>query len=279
MLDNLLVKDVLSIVDGCNHDGHVLPVAVIKESFSDLREKAIDIYEGRGPKKSLTTEEEQRFFMAYNAARIHLFNHVSHLDPEDVAVHVSVIYEKVIEARNNLALCNNRLIHYCSGRFFKDHFDGSQKAEQHYGDVFDGLLNAVKNFNYALGWKFSTYATQSIRNLLIKVSSSYRNNASLDELGDAGFDVGSIKTDELYDDGDERKDIISDIIVSDFNDKELNFSDMDRSILKFHIDSRSTLTNEVIGKIYGVSRETIRLKKIECLKKIESYIERKLNIS
>lgn len=279
MFDNLLVKDVLSIVDGCNHDGHVLPVAVIKECFSDLREKAIDIYEGRGSRKSLTTEEEQRFFMAYNSARIHLFNHVSHLDPGDGAEHVSVVYEKVIEARNNLALCNNRLIHYCCSRFFRDKFHGAQRSEQHYGDAFDGLLNSVKNFNYALGWKFSTYATQSIRNLLIKISSEYKQNLSLDELGDSGFDVGTIKTDESFDDGDVRKDIISDIIVSNFQNKELNFSDMDRSILKFHIDTRNNLTNEVIGKIYGVSRETIRLKKIECLKKIESYIERKLNIS
>jgi len=151
-----------------------------------------------------------------------------------------------------------------------------QKVEQHYGDAFDGLLNAVKNFDYTLGWKFSTYATRTVINTLIKVSNVHRDS-SLDELSENGFDVSSCKTDDIIDDGDERKDIISDIIESDFKDSELNFSEMERSILKFHIDTKSNLTNSMVGKIFSISRETVRLKKIECLKKVESYIARKLS--
>ncbi len=275
MTDNLLVKDVMSVVDGCNHDGHVLSVSIIKECFLDLQEKAYEIYRGKGGRKSLTPEDEQRFFMAYNASRTPLFNHVSSLNAEDSAEHVSVIYEKVIDARNNLALCNSNLIHYCSRRFFST-FDGAQRAEQHYGDAFDGLLNAVKNFNYALGYKFSTYATMAIKHVLIKCLSSYRNDASLDELGGASCVIDSLSSDESCFYTDERVDLISDIIDSDFNTSELNFSDMDRSILKFHVDARIDLSHDVIGKMYGVSRETIRLKKIECLKKIKSYIDRRL---
>lgn len=266
----------MSVVDGCNHDGHVLSVSVIKKCFLDLQEKAYEIYRGKGGKKSLTAEDEQRFFMAYNASRIHLFNHVSSLNAEDNAEHISVIYEKVIDARNNLALCNSNLVHYCSKRFFKNFFDGNQRAEQHYGDAFDGLLNAVKNFNYALGYKFSTYATIAIRRVLVKCLSSYRNDVSFHELEDVNFNMDSFILNDSSFCVDERIDLISDVIDSDFNKSELKLSDMDRSILKFYVDERVNLTHDEIGKIFGVSRETIRLRKVECLKKIKSYINRSL---
>ena len=275
MTKKLLVKDVLSVVDGCNHDGHMLPVSIIKKCFSDLQDIAIEMYEGRSQRKSLSSDDERRFFMAYNASRIHLFNHVSSLIPEDSADHLCVIYEKIIDARNNLSLCNSRLVHYCSNKFFKGHQNTQQRAEQHFGDAFDGLLNAVKNFDYTRGFKFSTYATRTITNTLIKIVSASRE-VSLDELNSNGFDIVSYKTDEFSFDGDIRKDIISDLIESDFRCSDLSLSDMDRSILKFHIDTENNLTNSMIGKMYGISRETVRLKKIECLKKIESLIERKL---
>ncbi|MAG25624.1 hypothetical protein CMI47_08610 [Candidatus Pacearchaeota archaeon] len=276
MINKLLVKDVLSIVDGCNHDGQVLPVSIIKTCFSDLQEMAIEMYEGRSGRKSLSPDDEKRFFMAYNASRIHLFNHVTSLKPNDSADHLAVIYEKIIEARNNLSLCNSRLVHYCLNKFFKGYPDSMQKVEYHFGDAFDGLLNAIKKFDYARGFKFSTYATRAITHTLIKVADT-KKDASLDELSANGFDVSSCKTtDECFSGGDLRIDVISDLIECDFIDSELSLSDMDRAILKFHIDTKNNLTNAMIGQMYGISRETVRLKKIECLKKIESLIERKL---
>lgn len=283
MLKNITVQDIAVAISGFNRDGELLPVSIIKSCFSDLKQVAIEIYNGSGVTKYLSRDEERKFFMAYNASRIHMSNHISGLDPNEDVDHLALIYEIIIEARNDLSLCNNGLVRKCINKFYSNNFGRNnsgyvmQKREECFGDAYDGLLNAVRMFDYARGNKFSTYAYMAINHSLYKVPRD-DPSLSLSDLGCDGaeFDLRDCVVEEQSEQNSEKMDIISDIIYSGFNNPGLEMSEMDRDILRLHVDPRNSLTNIEIGRIFNLNRETVRMRKIKGLKKVESYIKRKL---
>jgi RNA polymerase sigma factor (sigma-70 family) len=283
MAKNINVQDVIAVVGGCNQDGELLPVSIIKACFSDLRDMAIEIYEGKRSVKCLSSEDEKRFFMAYNASRIHMLNYIIGLDSEENAEHLSPIYEPIIDARNNLSLCNNRLVRKCISNFYSINFGRNnggyimQKREECYGEAYNGLLNAVGGFDYMRGNKFSTYAYRAINNSLYKISRD-EQILYLSELEKNGFelDIESCVIIEQEECNSEKMCIIHDIIHSGFKNVDLDMSDIDRDIIRLHIDPRNNFTNEDIGMMFNLNRETVRMRKIKGLKKIKSYLKRKL---
>jgi len=282
VLKNLTVQDVILTISGLNRDGELLPVSIIKSCFSDLKDAAIEIYSGSGAIKYLTREDERRFFMAYNASRIHMSNYISSLEPGDSAEHVSHIYAMIIGARNDLSLCNNWLVRKCINKFFNANNEyAMQKREECYGDVYDSLLNAVRMFDYVRGNKFSTYAYIAINHALYKVP---RDDKSLYVDGDGCYDTDtgnwvsleSQMVSEEVECSSERMNIIADIVHSGFNVPDLDISGIDKDILVLHIDPRNNFTNLEIGRMFNLCRETVRMRKVRGLKKVESYIERKM---
>jgi hypothetical protein len=216
--------------------------------------------------------------MAYNASRIHMSNHISSLEPEDNVEHLLPIYVAIINARNDLSLCNNGLVRKCINKFYNaNNGYAMQKREECYGDAYDGLLNAVRMFDYVRGNKFSTYAYMAINHALYKVPRDDKAK-SLTELGPEGmdFDLESQMISEEAECGSERMNIIADIIHSGFNVPDLDISGIDKDILVLHIDPRNNFTNLEIGRMFNLCRETVRMKKIKGFKKVESYIKRKM---
>jgi RNA polymerase primary sigma factor/RNA polymerase sigma factor len=111
----------------------------------------------------LTPEQERRAFRKYNYLKFRASQLRESLDPRRPSIRtmdrLEAMYREAVETKNHLVQANLRLVVSIAKKYADD-----------YESLFDlisegnmALLRAVEKFDYALGNKFSTYATWAIR--------------------------------------------------------------------------------------------------------------------
>ncbi len=110
----------------------------------------------------LTAEQERHLFRQYNYLKYKASQLRDSLSPERpnlrVMAQVDELYQRAVKAKNHILRANLRLVVSIAKRYCSHHEDVFDLASD--GNI--SLLRAAEKFDYALGNRFSTYATWAI---------------------------------------------------------------------------------------------------------------------
>ena len=161
--------------------------------------------------------------------------------------------------RNRGISANCPLIFNCvkrhAERFNRDIVDNAQLIER--GHM--SLINSVDGFDPWLGYRFSTYACNSITRSFFNRAQVVRPTVSIDELDD----VGEKPVDESHELWLERVNLLLQSDILSFKEKEvLNY--------RFH----EKLTLKEVGVIWGLTKERVRQIQVDALSKLKEGLNK-----
>jgi len=218
----------------------------------------------------LTAAQEQHLFRQYNFLKYRATVLRNRLDPAcpdpQLVEEIEQLHEQAVEVKNQLIRANLRLVvsiakkHARQDNFFDLVSDGNVS-----------LMRAVEKFNYALGFKFSTYATWAIkknyaRDHMTQAKYADRFRTSLEESLDWTPDVRSnnVQQERMQ----ETRSMQVNQVLAQLNDRE-------REIIqkRFGLNNYSQAqTLQEVGDGLGISKERIRQIEARALDKLRKSI-------
>ncbi len=219
----------------------------------------------------LSREQEADLFRRYNYLRFSVAQAIEKLDPYSASRReldkIHALQAAAEGIKNEIIQANLRLVVSVAKRH-------ANRSESFFETVSDGnvtLMRAVDNFDYSLGYKFSTYSCWSLmRNYARSVPENHyhqrRYVTGQDELLDCAPDAATVETST----GDMQavRDAINEGI------EQLNTRE--RTIVKAHFGLCSadgaTETLEELGRRFGVTKERVRQIERKAIEKLREVI-------
>lgn len=206
----------------------------------------------------LSKEEEAELFRCmnfykYTAAR--MLESLSLKNPSESQLQqIQMLVDEAEKIRNHIIRCNLRLVVSIA----KKYVDSSTSFDELVSDGNESLIRAVEKFDYARGYRFSTYATWAIRRNFFRQISDKRKRRNRFVSGeDEMFETTAAHEEEgaeLTETEYTRLRLAIAKIVDQLSDRERNIIN-----LRFGLeDGGKPHTLQQIGNELGVSKERVR---------------------
>jgi RNA polymerase primary sigma factor/RNA polymerase sigma factor len=208
-------------------------------------------------------------YLKYKASKV-----VARLDPERpdnrLLEQIEQLYQQSVEVKNEIIRANLRLVVAMTKRYAR----GREPLFELVSDGNISLMRAVEKFDYARGYRFSTYAVWAIiKNLTQTFSRELRDHARFRNAGDEVFQsVPDQRTNQqAEEEGQIRREGDIAQLLEQLDDRE-------RRIIRdrYGLDSgREPMTLKEVGSLMGVSKERIRQLATRALAKLRRADARK----
>jgi RNA polymerase primary sigma factor len=205
----------------------------------------------------LTREQELHLFRKMNYLKYKASQFVAQLDPEQpdnrLLDRIEDLYQQSVGVKNEILRANLRLVVAIAKRY-------ARHAEPLFEVISDGnisLMRAVEKFDYARGFRFSTYATWAIiKNYTQTIAREHRDHARFCNAGEQVFQMAP----------DQRTNQQAEEAAQIQREGELaqlleQLDDRERQIIRYRygLDSgREPMTLKEVGSAMGVTKERIR---------------------
>ena len=226
----------------------------------------------------LTREQEVHLFRKMNYLKYKASKLVAWLDPDRLdnrlLDQIEELYQNSIEVKNEIIRANLRLVVAMTKRY-------ARSREPLFELVSDGnisLMRAVEKFDYARGFRFSTYATWAIiKNFTQTISKEYRDR---DRFRTAAEEVFQTAPDQRTNQqAEEAAQIQREGEIAQLLEQ---LDDRERRIIRYRygLDSdREPMTLKEVGSVLGVSKERIRQLATRAIAKLrEAAVEQGLDV-
>lgn len=246
-------------------------------SVGDRRRKEIE--QEVSKKKVFTKEEEKIAFLQYNYVRFRLCKIIKIIHRRKVDKYklddLIYWYERHLKIENNILLANIGLTLGALGKIrHRDYSDDSVLTSE----ALAGVLRAIRKFDIAKGWKFSTYATNVIirsifREISVKAKSKGKEIIGFDEsIGNTAREMSQSNGFD-FDEHERSQQKISLQQCLKNNLAELNEQEDKVIRLRFGYSdsfepSSDTVTLDEAGILIGLTKERIRQVQNMALRKI-----------
>jgi RNA polymerase primary sigma factor/RNA polymerase sigma factor len=215
----------------------------------------------------LTREQEQHLFRKYNYTKFRADKLRQQLNADKPTCtemdEIESWYDQAVQLKQMIVQCNLRLVVSIAKRHMK-------ATDDFFTLVSDGnmsLIRAAEKFNYALGNKFSTYASWAImKNFARTIPNEFKHRdrfrTSLDEMfafqSDGKTNRRKLECDDLL-----RKSEVTEML-SNLDDREQQII-----IRRFGLDPQcEPQTLQQVGVEMGVTKERVRQIQAKALKKL-----------
>jgi RNA polymerase sigma factor (sigma-70 family) len=215
----------------------------------------------------LTKEQEQHLFRKMNYLKHKFLRLRNSIDPAAARVQdlneIEALQNQIREVRDTLIQCNVRLVTNLAKE--QSNFSGENIFELK-SDACVSLIKAIEKFNYALGFKFSTYATWAIRK-------NFSRSVPEEKARRERFLTGQ---DEVFESrADSRTDEQEYFIRAEQARTKLNrlletLDQRTREVIKMRngLDGVQQMTLEQIGQYFGITKERVRQINVRGMKQL-----------
>jgi RNA polymerase primary sigma factor/RNA polymerase sigma factor len=205
----------------------------------------------------LNREQEIHLFRKMNYLKCKASKLVARLDPERpdnrLLTQIEKLYQQSVEVKNEIIRANLRLVVAMTKRY-------AHSTDPLFELVSDGnisLMRAVEKFDYARGFRFSTYAASAIiKNFAQTISREHRYHARFRNAGEGLLQMApDQRTNQQAEEAAQiqRQDDITRLLEQ--------LDDREKQIIRYRygLDSgRDPMTFEEVGSAIGVTKERIR---------------------
>lgn len=204
----------------------------------------------------LSREQEQDLFRRYNYLKYKAAKVLKKIDPVEATkkqyVVASDLNQKIDLFRQRIIQANLRLVVSIA----KKHVGNTKNIFEIISDGNVSLMRAVEKFDYAMGNRFSTYATWAIvKNYARTIPEQHYHYAKYVTGQEAILDSAPDTTPETSLPSDRNR--VRELIETGMQE----LSDREQEIVRNHfglVDQGHTMTLEQLGKRFGVTKERIR---------------------
>ena len=220
----------------------------------------------------LTREQEVHLFRKMNYLKYKASNLVSRLDPKHpdnpLLDRIEKLYEQSLGVKNEIIRANLRLV----VAFAKRCARSPQPLFEMISDGNISMIRAVEKFNYARGFKFSTYATWAIiRNFAGTVPKENRYRTRFRTGGEELLQtIGDERTNQQAEEAAhaQRQDQIARMME--------HLDDREKQIIRYRYGlgpGREPMTLKEVGNAMGVTKERIRQLQTRAIAKLRKTVE------
>jgi RNA polymerase primary sigma factor/RNA polymerase sigma factor len=219
----------------------------------------------------LTREQEQHLFRRMNYLKFKASSLRARLDEHRpsmaVMQQIARLYEQAVETKNDIVRANLRLVISIAKRYAT----GPAHLFELISDGNMSLIRAVEKFDFARGFRFSTYATWAImKNFARTIPAELRVRARFHSGGDEQLQVvEDIHPNAILQESaqNERQDEVA-RILEHLNDRE-------KQIIQHRFglnDQRNAMTLKEVGRVMGVTKERIRQLEARAMAKLREAV-------
>ena len=219
----------------------------------------------------LCLAEERALFRQYNFLKRRLAMARDELAPsqlDDAQVERLVrLHERAMAVRNRLVLANLRLVVHHSGR----HLGAGSRLDELVSDGTVSLMNAIEQFDYQRGVRFSTYASWAILKNFAKTIP--RELEARRAVSENSQDIVESTADKRS--GPNRARDLRDLLRSLVASMLLELSEREREVVvaRFGLGDREAQTLEQIGRRFDITRERVRQIEARALRKLAAVAD------
>ena len=217
----------------------------------------------------LTKDQEQHMFRKMNFLKHQLHTLKKSIDPAKARTadlqKLAELQEEIKEVRDILINCNQRLVYNNA----KKHLGTGENIDDLVSDGNLSLMRAVEKFDYARGFKFSTYATWAIiknfaRSIPDEKTHKQRYMTGHDDLFDAKADIRTDEGEVLAAADAARSRVVQ---LLDHLDPRT------REVIKkrMGLDGSEEMTLEQIGQHFGITKERVRQINVRGMKQLREW--------
>lgn len=231
----------------------------------------------------LTPEQEKHLFLEYNFLRYRIACLSEKIHKEQDGRIKKSQARKILSLHGKATECRNRLVCYNLGLAFSRVKSFLYRFSQYdqrdlWGEAFYALIRAVERFDVACGYKFSVYACSAINKRLSTYTmrlSSKLSKVSLfssfqeDSAQANAFDISNFKP--RHDGSAYDSEMVLELQhLIETNAAQLSDRQMACIKAKYFVDGRPT--NDELGDMLGVSRESVRLDLDKAFLKLRAFM-------
>ena len=217
----------------------------------------------------LSKDQEQHLFRLMNFQKHRLHKLTQTIDPAKARVSelrkVEELQEKVKAVRDVLISCNQRLVYNNS----KKHLGTGENIDDLVSDGNLSLMRAVEKFDYARGFKFSTYATWAIiknfaRSIPDAKTHKQRYMTGHDDVFEAKADVRTDEQEVLA---------TADAARARVNSLLDHLDPRTREVIRMRtgLAGAREMTLEQIGQHFGITKERVRQINVRGMKQLREW--------
>jgi len=225
----------------------------------------------------LTREQEQDLFRRYNYLKFKAARVFKRVVPAAISAEqfeaISNLRSQIEQVRQRITRANLRLVVSIAKKHAGWTSNPSRLRTCFFEVVSDGnmsLMRAVEKFDYARGYKFSTYATWAVtKNYARSIPEQHYHNARYVTGQDTVLDTAAERNVEPVHAGDRER--VKELIAVGMRE----LTDREREVVSNHFGLEkpgTSLTLEQLGKRFGVTKERIRQIEMRALARLREVL-------